>query len=131
MTNSESNSVEQKDSYDNQLHFYEERIKQTPNYNFVGIFADEAISGTTDKRPNFQRMIKYAEEGYIDIILTKSISRFSRNVADLLKYCELLRNHNVNVIFEENSIDLLSAQMEYKCEIPVEGSEKRIITTNG
>lgn len=105
-----TDSVEQKDSYDNQLHFYEERIKQTPNYNFVGIFADEAISGTTDKRPNFQRMIKYAEEGYIDIILTKSISRFSRNVADLLKYCELLRNHNVNVIFEENSIDLLSAQ---------------------
>ncbi|MBQ6270808.1 MAG: recombinase family protein [Clostridiales bacterium] len=105
-----TDSIEQKDSYENQLLFYEEMIKRNPNYNYIGIFADEAISGTTDKRPNFQRMIKYAESGYIDVIYTKSISRFSRNVADLLKYCEILRNHNVNVIFEENSIDLLSAQ---------------------
>lgn len=67
-------------------------IRSDPNNNFVGVFADEAISGTTDKRPNFQRMIKLAEQGYIDVIYTKSISRFSRNVADLLKYCEVLRN---------------------------------------
>lgn len=84
-------------------------IRSDPNNNFVGVFADEAISGTTDKRPNFQRMIKLAEQGYIDVIYTKSISRFSRNVADLLKYCEVLRNHGVNLIFEENGLKLLDS----------------------
>lgn len=100
---------EQKDSFNNQRIFYEDKIKSNPNYNFVGVFADEAISGTTDKRPNFQRMIRLAEQGHIDIIYTKSISRFSRNVADLLKYCERLKNSNVNLIFEENGIELLNS----------------------
>ena len=103
-------SDEQKESFENQRKYYEERILSNPDYNFVGVFADEAISGTTDKRPNFQRMIKLAENGLIDIIYTKSISRFSRNVADLLRYCEKLKNENVNVIFEEDNINLLSAQ---------------------
>lgn len=82
-------------------------IKSNDTYKYVGVFADEAISGTTDKRPNFQRMIKMAEQGYIDIIYTKSISRFSRNVADLLRYCEKLKNLGVDVIFEENGLRLL------------------------
>ncbi|MBP1537042.1 MAG: recombinase family protein [Ruminococcus sp.] len=100
---------EQKDSFINQQRYYEDMIKNNPSYNFVGVFADEAISGTTDKRPDFQRMINLAEHDYIDVIYTKSISRFSRNVADLLTYCESLRNHNVNVIFEENNIELLNS----------------------
>lgn len=100
---------EQKDSFANQQKFYEDKIKSNPDYNFAGVFADEAISGTTDKRPNFQRMIRLAENGYIDIIFTKSISRFSRNVVDLLSYCERLKEHNVNVIFEENGIELLNS----------------------
>jgi len=104
-----TNAEEQKDSFNNQQRYYEEKIKNNQNYNFVGVFADEAISGTTDNRPNFQRMIRLAEQGYIDIILTKSISRFSRNVGDLQKYCERLRNHNVNLIFEENGIELLNS----------------------
>ena len=100
---------EQKDSFANQQKFYEDKIKANPDYNFVGVFADEAISGTTDKRPNFQRMIRLAENGMIDIIYTKSISRFSRNVVDLLSYCEKLKDNNVNVIFEENGIELLNS----------------------
>lgn len=103
-------SVEQNESFENQKKYYEDMITKRPDYNFVGIFADEAISGTTDRRPDFQKMIKLAEQGYIDIIYTKSISRFSRNVADLLSYCERLRNQQVNVIFEENSLDILSPQ---------------------
>ena len=101
-------SSEQKDSFDNQKKYYEAIIKNNPAYNFVGIFADEAISGTTDKRPQFQRMIRLAEHKKIDIIYTKSISRFSRNVADLLNYCKLLKKHGVNLIFEENGIELLN-----------------------
>ena len=104
-----TDSEEQKDSFLNQQRYYEDKIKSNPNYNFIGVFADEAISGTTDKRPNFQRMIRLAEQGHIDIILTKSISRFSRNVGDLHKYCEILRNNNVNLIFEENGIELLNS----------------------
>src|SRR5574344_588626 len=75
-------SDEQRDSFINQQKYYEEKIKSNPNYNFVGVFADEAISGTTEKRPDFQRMIRMAENGLIDIIITKRISRFSRNVVD-------------------------------------------------
>lgn len=104
-----TSAEEQKDSFVNQQKFYEEKIKANPDYEFVGVFADEAISGTTDKRPEFQRMIRLAENGYIDIIYTKSISRFSRNVADLLSYCERLRDHGVNLIFEENGIELLNS----------------------
>lgn len=102
-------SEEQKDSFINQQKYYEAKIRSNPDYNFVGVFADEAISGTTDKRPNFQRMISLAERNKIDIIYTKSISRFSRNVADLSKYCELLKDHGVNLIFEEDNIELLNS----------------------
>lgn len=101
-----TDSEEQEGSFNNQKEYYEEKIKNLPNHHFVGIFADRAISGTTDKRPEFQRMIKLAEQGHIDVIFTKSVSRFSRNVSDLLKYCKILREHNVNVIFEENGLEL-------------------------
>lgn len=102
-------SDEQKDSFINQQKYYEAKIKSNPAYNFVGIFADEAISGITDKRPSFQRMISLAEHNKIDIIYTKSISRFSRNVADLSHYCELLKDNGVNLIFEEDNIKLLNS----------------------
>lgn len=102
-------SDEQKDSFINQQKYYEAKIKSNPAYNFVGVFADEAISGTTDKRPSFQRMISLAEHKKIDIIYTKSISRFSRNVADLSRYCELLKDSGVNLIFEEDNIELLNS----------------------
>ena len=102
-------SDEQKDSFINQKKYYEDMINRNPDFNFVGVFADEAISGTTDKRPNFQRMISLAEHKKIDVIYTKSISRFSRNVANLLHYCELLKDHEVNLIFEEDNIELLNS----------------------
>ena len=102
-----TDSNEQKDSFINQQKHYENMIKSNDSYNYVGVFADEAISGTTDKRPNFQRMIKMAEQGHIDLIYTKSISRFSRNAADLLRYCEKLKNLGVDIIFEENGLRLL------------------------
>ena len=91
-----TDAEEQKESFENQRKYYEEKLKKNPDYNFVGVFADEAISGTTDRRPEFQRMIRLAEQGHIDIIYTKSISRFSRNVSDLLSYCERLKKNSVN-----------------------------------
>ena len=94
---------EQANSYDNQKKYWEDKLNK-PEYEFIGIFADKAISGTTDKRPEFQRMIKMALQGEIDTIWTKNISRFSRNVFDLLKYTKMLEEAGVNVIFDETRI---------------------------
>ncbi len=104
-----TDKIEQKDSYENQVKYFTKKIKDNPDYEFVGVFADESITGTTDKRPDFQRMIAMAKSGKIDIILTKSISRFSRNVKDLMNYVDILKNHSVNVIFEEEKIELASS----------------------
>lgn len=99
-------STEQEDSFENQVKYYTEKICSNNDYEFVGIYADQAISGTTDKRPEFQRMIADAKKGKIDLIITKSISRFSRNVGDLSKYVQLLKNLDVDVLFEEDNIRL-------------------------
>lgn len=101
-------SEEQKSSFVNQIEYYENKIKENPDWEFAGVYFDEGISGTTDDRPGFQRMIRQAQAKKIDLILTKSISRFSRSGADLIHYTEILKNLNVNVRFEENNIDLLS-----------------------
>lgn len=103
-----TSSEDQKESFKNQIEYYEKLLKNNPDYEFVGIFADEAKSGTTDDRPNFQRMINMAEKKEIDIIFTKSISRFSRNVVDLSRYCKKLKNLGVDVVFEEEHISLNS-----------------------
>lgn len=105
-----TDNEEQEGSFENQKKYYEDKIKNNPNYEFVRVFADQAISGTTDKRPEFQQMIRFAEEGAIDLIITKSISRFSRNVADLHKYTEKLKSLGVNVKFEEEGIEIEGAQ---------------------
>ena len=82
-----TDSEDQKNSYESQLKYYEKKIRDNINWTFVDIYADEAISGTQDyKRSDFMRMIQDALDGKIDIILTKSISRFARNTLDTLKY---------------------------------------------
>ena len=96
---------EQQTSFESQQRYYYEKITREPNWNFAGIYADEGISGTqTLKRENFLRMIKDAEDGKIDMILTKSISRFARNTVDTLKYVRLLKAKNVPILFEEENI---------------------------
>ena len=89
---------EQQTSFESQQRYYYEKITREPNWNFAGIYADEGISGTqTLKRENFLRMIKDAEDGKIDMILTKSISRFARNTVDSLKYVRLLKEKGVGI----------------------------------
>ena len=105
-----TNSSGQEESYENQVRYYESMIQNNPNYEFVGVYADQAISGTTDKRPGFMEMIRQAERHNIDLIITKSISRFSRNVADLHKYTQKLQLLGVNVRFEEENIEIKGAQ---------------------
>lgn len=104
---------EQKTSYESQKKYYREKIKQNEEWEFVDIYADEAISGTqVYKRVNFKRMIEDALNGKIDLILVKSISRFGRNTVDILKYIRLLKEHNVAVYFEEENINTMKMQGE-------------------
>lgn len=99
---------EQKNSYESQLKYYREKINSNSNWCFVNIYADEAITGTLDyKRDDFMRMIADCMGGKIDLILTKSISRFARNTLDTLKYVRMLKEKNIAVYFEEEGINTL------------------------
>ncbi len=108
-----TDSEEQQTSYNSQIKHYSEQIKSNPEWEFVGIYADEGISGTqVKKRTEFMRMIDDALNGKIDIIIAKSISRFARNTVDTLKYVRLLREHNVDVYFEKENIHTLELDSE-------------------
>lgn len=101
-----TDSDEQLTSYEAQVTYYEEYIKSKPEYEFCGIFADEGISGTnTKKRTQFNKMIEAALAGKFDRIITKSISRFSRNTLDTLKYIRILKEKGIGVYFENIRID--------------------------
>ena len=103
-----TDSDDQKNSYDSQVKYYTKKINDNIKWTFVDIYADEAISGTQDyKRSDFMRMIQDALDGKLDIILTKSISRFARNTLDTLKYVRMLKERNIAVIFEEENINTL------------------------
>ena len=103
----------QQNSYEAQISYYTEYIKGKPEWEFVKVYADEGITGTsTKKRSGFQEMIKDAEDGKIDLILTKSISRFARNTVDSLSVTRQLKAHNVGVYFEKENIDSLDPRSE-------------------
>lgn len=97
---------EQLTSYRNQIEHYTNKIKQNADWKLVGIFADEGITGVmAKKRDEFLKLINLCRDGKVDVIITKSISRFSRNVADTIKYVRELKALNVAVIFEKENID--------------------------
>ena len=89
---------EQLNSYETQKNYYTERINAEPNWTLVGIFADKGITGTSVKnRDEFNKMIKLCKRGKVDMIITKSISRFARNTLDCLKYTRMLKAIGVDV----------------------------------
>lgn len=96
---------EQENSFKNQVEYYTRYIQSHPEYELVGIYADEGISGTnTKKRKEFRRMIMDCEAHRIDMVITKSISRFARNTQDCLENYRKLKNLGVIVIFEKENI---------------------------
>ena len=108
-----TDNEEQLNSYQSRLKYYDEKINSKSEWQFVGIYSDEAISGTLDfKRTGFMKMIQDSMEGKIDMILTKSISRFARNTLDTLKYVRMLKEKNVAILFEEENINTGSGQGE-------------------
>lgn len=111
-----TDSDEKATSYEAQVEHYKEYIQKNPDWEFTGIYADDGISGTnTQKREEFNRMIDDCKAGKIDMIITKSISRFARNTLDCLKYISELKDMNIPVIFEKESINTMDA----KGEIPI------------
>ena len=97
---------EQLTSYEAQIGYYTDKIQGNPEWQLVEVFADEGTSGVmTKKRDEFNRMIEMCREGKIDRILTKSISRFARNLVDSIKYIRELKSLGVSVYFEKENID--------------------------
>jgi site-specific DNA recombinase len=108
-----TDSDEQETSYDAQVTHYTEYIQKNPEWELAGIFADDGISGTnTKKRMEFNRMIDECMAGNIDMIITKSISRFARNTLDCLQYIRQLKDKNIPVYFEKESINTMDAKGE-------------------
>ena len=104
---------EQNSSYEVQVAHYTEFIKKNAEWEFAGIFADDGISGTnTKKREEFNRMIDECMEGNIDLVITKSISRFARNTLDCLKYIRQLKDKNISVFFEKENINTMDTKGE-------------------
>ena len=96
-----------------QVSYYSSLIQQNPAWEYAGVYADDGITGTkTNDRTEFNRMIADCEAGKIDIILTKSISRFARNTVDLLNAVRHLKDLGISVQFEKEHIDSLSEDGE-------------------
>lgn len=105
---------EQQSSYENQCKYYTDLIMNNTAWSLVDIYADEGISGTSaKKRDNFMRMIKACNQRKIDLILTKSISRFARNTVDCLHYTRLLKSWGIAVFFEKENINTLQEDSEF------------------
>ncbi len=99
---------EQQTSFKSQLEYYTRLILSNPDWEMVGVYADEGISGRSmKKRVEFRRMIKDALDGNIDMILVKSVSRFARNVLDSLTIIEQLREKRIPVVFEKEKLNSL------------------------
>ncbi len=107
-----TDAEEQENSLENQIAHYRELIQSNPDYEYVGVYSDFAISGFKEKRPGLQQMLSDARAGKIDLILTKSISRFARNTSIVLEATRELRELNVGVFFELQNINTLSCEGE-------------------
>lgn len=104
---------QQEHSFETQKEMYTEMIMMKPNWQMAGIYADEGITGTiAKKRPDFMRMIEDCRKGKIDLIITKSVSRFSRNNLDCLLYVRELKEMGIPIIFEKEGINTLQVSSE-------------------
>ena len=106
---------EQLTSYEAQVAYFTKLITENPSWQLAGIYVDDGISGTDmKKRDNFNAMMERClqKDGDIDLILTKSISRFARNTLDCLKYIRQLKDKNIPVFFEKEAINTMDAKGE-------------------
>lgn len=124
---------EQQKSFDAQVSEFQQRIQQNPNWEFAGIFADRGISGTqAKKRVQFQQMLLACRTGKVDLILTKSISRFARNVVDCVETVRNLKEMGVEVYFEKENLYTFDSKAEFLLTIlaSIAQEESRNISQN-
>lgn len=124
---------EQLNSYEVQKNHYEERIRSEPKWMLVGIFADKGITGTSMKhRDEFNKLIRLCKKGKVDMIITKSISRFARNTLDCIRITRMLREIGVDVYFEEQNLHSIEASSEFYISIygSIAQSESENISAN-
>ncbi len=108
-----TDSEEQASSYETQVKYYSSYIKNKQEWDFAGVYTDEGISGTSTKnREGFKSMVQDALDGKIDLIITKSVSRFARNTVDSLTTVRLLKEKGVEVYFEKENIWTLDSKGE-------------------
>ena len=113
-----SDTEEQLNSLANQNFFNEETIKNNPNWKYAGKYVDEGISGvSTVKREDFQRLIEDAKQGLFDLVITKEISRFARNILDSIKYTRELLSYGVFVWFQNDNINTIEEDSEFRLSI--------------
>ena len=109
-----TDSEEQLNSYEAQKSYYTQKIADSPDWEMAGIYADEGISGTSmKKRTEFKKMITACKRGRIDLIITKSLSRFARNTVDCLETVRLLKANGIGVYFEKENINTLTESSEF------------------
>jgi len=96
-----------------QVSYYSQLIQSTPGWVYAGVYTDEAITGTKRERPEFQRLLADCRAGKIDLVITKSVSRFARNTITTLETIRELRALGVDVYFEEQRVHTLSAEGEF------------------
>ena len=128
-----TNIPHQKGSYESQLEYYENMIRSKADWNFVGIYADYGKSGTKEKgRTDFMRMLEDCEAGEIDIICTKSISRFARNTVECIQVVRKLKEMHIDVYFEKERIHTLPEKSELLLSIysSVAQAESESISSN-
>ena len=124
---------QQEESFETQVEYYIQLINSTNGWVMSGIYADQGFSGTTaKKRPQFMQMISDAQEGKFDIVLCKSISRFSRNAGEAQLYVQELKKHNVEVRFEKEGISSFDSKSDFLFSIfaALAQEESRSISEN-
>ena len=95
-----------------QVSFYSNLIQMHPGWQYIGVYSDEAVTGTKSERPEFQRLIKDCQTGKIDMVITKSISRFARNTVTLLEVVREMKSLGIDVYFEKENIHSTSGDGE-------------------
>ena len=113
-----TDSSDQMNSLENQTSFFQDYIRKNPDWDFVGVYSDEGVTGTSVAgRIQFSRMIEDAGRGEIDLILTKEVSRFARNTVDALNYTRQLRSLGVGVFFINDNINTLDSDGELRLSL--------------
>ena len=108
-----TDQVTQETSIQTQITYYEDLIRSNPEWEYAGVFSDDGISGIRDdNRPGFMSLISLCKKGKVDLILVKSLSRFSRNTLQCISYIRMLKERGITIRFEKEGLDTSMATSE-------------------